>query len=232
MEPADSHAMRLLVVEDDPGMAALLERALGRVGYAVDTVGDGDTALARALRDSYDAVVLDVMIPPPDGFEVCRLMRAAGRWDPVLMLTARDAVADRVRGLDAGADDYLVKPFTFDELYARLRAVTRRRHRERPALLRIGDLTLDPVARQVRRGAVEIGLSPREFTLLQTLMSQPDRVLTRLELLGEVWDMALVDDTNAVDRYVAYLRGKIDVPFGRHNIEVVVGQGYRFRSDA
>ena len=232
MESADTRAMRLLVVEDDPGMAALLERALGRVGYAVDAVGDGDTALAHALRDSYDAVVLDVMIPPPDGFEVCRLMRAAGRWDPVLMLTARDAVADRVRGLDAGADDYLVKPFTFDELYARLRAVTRRRQRERPALLRIGDLTLDPIARQVRRAGVEIGLSPREFTLLQALMSQPDRVLTRLELLGQVWDMALVDDTNAVDRYVAYLRGKIDMPFGRRNIEVVVGEGYRFRSEA
>ena len=221
--------MRLLVVEDDPGMTALLVRSLQREGYAVDSVANGENALWSVLEIDYDAVVLDAMIPPPDGFEVCRRMRAEGRWAPVLMLTARDAVPDRIRGLDAGADDYLTKPFSLAELFARVRALTRRDPLERPVVLRAGDLTLDPVARAVRRGQVDISLSPKEFALLQELMRRSGEVLSRTYLIDHVWDFAYDGGSNVVDVYIRYLRQKIDRPFDRSDLETVRGHGYRLR---
>jgi two-component system OmpR family response regulator len=223
--------MRLLVVEDDPGMTRLLVRSLQREGYAVDAVGNGEDALWSVLEIDYDAVVLDAMIPPPDGFEVCRRMRTEGRWAPVLMLTARDAVPDRVRGLDAGADDYLTKPFSLAELCARVRALTRRDPLERPVVLRAGDLTLDPVARVVRRGEVDIALSPKEFALLQELMRRAGEVLSRTYLIDHVWDFAYDGGSNVVDVYVRYLRDKVDRPFGRDTIRTIRGAGYRLDPD-
>jgi two-component system OmpR family response regulator len=224
--------MRLLVVEDDPGMAALLVRSLRREGYAVDAVGNGEDALWSVLERQYDAVVLDAMIPAPDGFEVCRRMRAESRWEPVLMLTARDTVPDRVRGLDVGADDYLTKPFALAELFARLRALTRRTPLEHPAVLRVGDLTLDPGTRVVRRGGEDIALSPKEFALLQELMRRAGEVLSRSHLIEHVWDFAYDGGSNVVDVYVRYLRDKVDRRFGRDTIRTVRGVGYRLDPDA
>jgi len=219
--------MRLLVVEDDPGMASFLSRALAKQGYSVVVAGTGEDALWNALENDFDAVILDVMIPAPDGFEVLRRMRAQGRWAPVLMLTARDAVPDRVAGLDAGADDYLTKPFALDELLARLRALTRSDPRERPVVLEVGDLTLDPVSREVRRGADPITLSPKEFALLEELMRHSGEVLTRTYLLDHVWDFAYDGDSNVIDVYVRYLRNKIDRPWDRATLQTVRGVGYR-----
>jgi two-component system OmpR family response regulator len=219
--------MRLLVVEDDPGMAALLVRSLQREGYAVDAAANGADALWNALENDYDAVVLDAMIPAPDGFEVCRRMRAEGRWAPVLMLTARDAVPDRVRGLDSGADDYLTKPFALVELFARVRSLTRRGPLERPVVLQVGDLSLDPVSRIVRRGEVEVALSPKEFALLQELMRRPGEALSRSYLIDHVWDFAYDGGSNIVDVYIRYLRDKVDRPFDRNTIHTVRGAGYR-----
>jgi two-component system, OmpR family, response regulator len=224
--------MRLLVVEDNPGMASLLVRSLRREGYAVDAVDSGEDALWSVRENEYDGVVLDAMLPAPDGFEVCRQMRVEGRWAPVLMLTARDTVPDRVRGLDAGADDYLTKPFALAELFARLRALTRRDPLERPVTLRVGDLTLDPVTRVVRRGDTTITLSPKEFALLQELMRHPGEVLTRSHLIDHVWDFAYDGGSNVVDVYVRYLREKVDRPFGRDTIRTVRGAGYRIDPDA
>jgi two-component system OmpR family response regulator len=217
----------VLVVEDDPGMSALLVRGLHREGYAVDAASTGEDALWSVLENDYDAVVLDAMIPSPDGFEVCRRMRAEGRWSPVLMLTARDAVPDRIRGLDAGADDYLTKPFALGELFARLRALTRRDPLERPVVLQVGDLTLDPVSRVVRRGEVGVELSPKEFALLQELMRRPGEVLSRTYLIDHVWDFAYDGGSNIVDVYIRYLRAKVDRPFERNSIRTVRGAGYR-----
>ena len=222
--------MRLLVVEDDPGMAAMLVRSLQREGYAVDAAETGEDALWSVLENDYDAVVLDAMIPAPDGLEVCRRMRAQGRWAPVLILTARDAVHDRVRGLDAGADDYLTKPFALAELFARVRAITRRDPLERPVVLQAGDLTLDPVSRVVRRGDVEIALSPKEFALLHELMRRAGEVLSRTYLIDHVWDFAYDGGSNVVDVYVRYLRDKVDRPFDRDSIRTIRGAGYRPRS--
>lgn len=224
--------MRLLVVEDDPAMASLLHRALAKQGYSLVMADNGTDALWNALENDFDAVVLDAMIPAPDGFEVCRRMRAAGRWAPVLMLTARDSVGDRVSGLDAGADDYLVKPFALAELHARLRSLTRRDPRERPVQLRCGDVVLDPVSRQVRRGQVLVELSPKEFGLLEELLRHTGAVLTRTHLLEHVWDVAHDGDSNVVDVYVRYLRNKIDRPFGRQSLQTVRGVGYRLRDDS
>lgn len=214
-------------MEDDPGMSRMLIRGLRREGYAVDAAGNGEDALWSVTENDYDAVVLDAMIPAPDGFEVCRRMRAAGRWAPVLMLTARNAVTDRVRGLDSGADDYLTKPFALSELYARLRALTRRDPHERPAVLEVGDLTLDPVSHVVRRGESAIMLSPKEFALLHEFMRRPGEVLSRTHLIEHVWDFAYDGGSNVVDVYVRYLRDKVDRPFGRDNIQTVRGAGYR-----
>jgi two-component system, OmpR family, response regulator len=224
--------MRLLVVEDNPGMASLLVRSLRREGYAVDAVDSGEDALWSVRENEYDGVVLDAMLPAPDGFEVCRQMRVEGRWAPVLMLTARDTVPDRVRGLDAGADDYLTKPFALAELFARLRALTRRDPLERPVTLTVGDLSLDPVTRVVRRGDTTISLSPKEFALLQELMRHPGEVLTRSHLIDHVWDFAYDGGSNVVDVYVRYLREKVDRPFGRDTIRTVRGAGYRIDPDA
>ncbi|NUW41864.1 response regulator transcription factor [Nonomuraea rhodomycinica] len=223
--------MRVLVVEDDAAMADVLARGLRRESYAVDVVTSGEDALWSVMEHDYDAVVLDAMIPPPDGYEVCRRMRERGRWAPVIMLTARDTVNDRVRGLDAGADDYLTKPFALAELYARLRALTRRDQVRRPAVLRAGDLTLDPGTRTVRRGGTEIHLSAKEFALLHELMRRPDEILSRSYLIEHVWDFAYDGGSNVVDVYVRYLREKVDRPFGRDTIQTVRGAGYRLSTD-
>ena len=223
--------MRVLVVEDDVKFAALLRRGLEREGYTVDVASDGDEAIWAGTEFSYDAVVLDVMLPGSDGFEVCRALRAADRWMPVLLLTARDAVDDRVQGLDAGADDYLTKPFAFAELHARLRALLRRAPERRPSELQAGDLVLDPAARTVRRGEVDVELSAREFALLELLMRRTGEVLTRSEILDHVWDPAYDGTSNVVDVYIGYLRNKLDRPFGRSTIETVRGAGYRLRAD-
>ena len=223
--------MRILVVEDEPKLAGLLRRGLRRHGHAVDVVERGEDALTRAASSRYEAVVLDVMLPGMDGLETCRALRADGVWAPVLMLTARDGVFDRVAGLDAGADDYLAKPFAFAELLARLRALRRRGEPERPTVLRAGDLTLDPAARQVFRGEEEIPLSAKEFTLLEAFMRAPGTVLDRGELLELAWDFAYDNRSNVVDVYVRRLRDRIDRPFGTDTIETVRGAGYRFRPD-
>lgn len=216
------------MVEDEIKMAGIVKRGLEREGYAVDVAADGAEALWAAREQDYDAIVLDAMIPEPDGFAVCRTLRDEGRWSPVLLLTARDSVADRVQGLDAGADDYLTKPFAFAELFARLRALTRRGAVERPVALTAGDLTLDPVTRQVRRGEVTINLSAKEFSLLEFLMRHPDEVLSRQTILEHVWDFAYDGVSNVVDVYIRYLREKVDRPFGVNTIETVRGAGYRF----
>jgi two-component system OmpR family response regulator len=221
--------VRVLVVEDEAKMADLIQRALQREGYAVDLAADGAEALWAAGETAYDAVILDAMIPEPDGFEVCRRLRAGDRWSPVLMLTARDGVEDRVRGLDAGADDYLTKPFALKELLARLRALTRRSLGARPVELQIGDLTLDTAEHVVRRGDSPISLSPKEFALLELFMRQAGEVLSRTYIVDHAWDFAYDGGSNVVDVYVRYLRRKIDVPFGRHDLETVRGVGYRLR---
>jgi len=221
--------MRVLVVEDEPRMARLLKRGLEEEGHAVDVAADGPEGLWMATENSYGAIILDVMLPGFDGFELCRKLRAAGIWVPVLMLTARDAVGDRVRGLDAGADDYLVKPFSLLELAARLRALARRDDRARPVLLTEGDLKLDPAAKRAWRAGTELQLSPKEFSLLELFLRHPGEVLTRSRIIEAVWDFAYDGGSNVVDQYVNYLRRKVDAPFGRHDIETVWGMGYRLR---
>ena len=223
--------MRVLVVEDEVKMAGLLKRGLEEEGYAVDMSGTGLDALWLASENPYDAVVLDIMLPDMDGFEVCRSLRAAGRWSPVLMLTARDGVPDRVSGLDAGADDYLTKPFSFAELLARLRALVRRGATERPPFLSVGDLTLDPATRRVSRADTPVELTAKEFALLEYFMRHPGEVLSRTRLIDHVWDFAYEGDSNVVDVYVRYLREKVDRPFGSSSIETVRGAGYRLREE-
>lgn len=223
--------MRVLIVEDEAKMAGLLKRGLEEEGYAVDAAGDGREALWLATENPYDAIVLDVMLPDMDGFEVCRRLRDAERWSPMLMLTARDAVRDRVEGLDAGADDYLTKPFSFAELLARLRALVRRGTAERPPVLAAGNLTLDPATRRVARGDAAIELTAKEFALLEFLLRHPGEVLSRTRLIEHVWDFAYEGDSNVVDVYVRYLREKVDRPFGTDSIETVRGAGYRLREE-
>jgi two-component system OmpR family response regulator len=218
--------MRILVVEDEPKMAAAIAGGLRREGYAVDTAGAGDDALFQARVYDYDAIVLDVMLPGIDGFEVCDAMRRDKRWAPVLMLTARDEVADRVKGLDVGADDYLVKPFSFDELLARVRALLRRGERARPVVLSVGDVELSPATHTVTRAGREVSLTPREFALLRFLMEHPTDVLTRTHLLEHVWDENYDGPGNLVDVYIGYLRKKLERPFGRGLIKTVRGVGY------
>src|SRR6516165_6894477 len=221
--------MRVLVVEDETRMARLLKRGLEEEGHAVDLAADGPEGLWLATENSYAAIVLDVMLPGFDGFELCHRLRAAGVWAPVLMLTARDGVDDRVRGLDAGADDYLVKPFSLLELAARLRALARRDDRPRPAVLVEGDLKLDPASKRAWRGETELQLSPKEFSLLEFFLRHPGTVLTRSQIIEAVWDFAYDGGSNVVDQYVNYLRRKVDVPFARRDIETVRGMGYRLR---
>jgi two-component system OmpR family response regulator len=224
--------MRILVVEDEKKMAALIRRGLREEGFSVDVADRGEDALWRASATDYDAIVLDVMLPGIDGFETCRRLRGDGVWAPVLMLTARDAVEDRVAGLDGGADDYLVKPFSFAELLARLRALARRGPVDRPTVLGVGDLRLDPATRQVWRGETEISLSTKEFALLEAFMRRPGEVLSRFQLLEHAWDYAYENRSNVIDVYVRYLREKIDRPFGVNSIETVRGAGYRLRRDS
>lgn len=220
--------MRVLIVEDDLRMASLVRRGLTREGLAADVAATGEDALWMAEAHDYDAVVLDVMLPGIDGFETGRRLRAKGNWVPVIMLTARDSVADRVEGLDAGADDYLVKPFAFAELLARLRALVRRGDQERPAVLAVGELRLDPATRRAWRGDDEIRLSAKEFSLLETFMRRPGEVLSRLHLLEHAWDFAYENRSNIVDVYVRRLRQKIGGPA----LETVRGAGYRLRDGA
>jgi len=222
--------VRVLLVEDAPRMAAVLQRGLREEGYAVDVAQDGPTAVWQATESAYDAIVLDVMLPGFDGFEVCQRLRAAGRWAPVLMLTARHDVADRVRGLDAGADDYLTKPFSFTELFARVRALIRRGAAERPVVLQVGDLRLDPATRRAWRGGVELTLTAKETALLELFLRHPGEVLSRTRILEHVWDIAFDGVSNVVDQYVGYLRRKVDRPFGREDLETLRGAGYRLRT--
>ena len=221
----------MLVVEDEKKLANLLARGLREEGYAADLADRGEEALWMAQAVPYDAIVLDVMLPGLDGFAVCRRLRQEGVWSPVLMLTARDEIDDRVSGLDAGADDYLTKPFSFEELLARLRSLTRRAPVERPPVLTVGGLRLDPAAHRAWRGETELDLSAKEFALLELFMRRPGAVLTRGRLLEGAWDIAFESRSNVVDVYVRYLREKIDRPFGCDSIETVRGVGYRMRAD-
>lgn len=222
--------MRALIVEDDERLGRLIQRGLRENGFAADLAPTGEDALWMAGSTQYDAILLDVVLPSIDGFEVCRRLRDDGVWSPVLMLTARDAVGDRVTGLDEGADDYLVKPFVFEELLARLRALGRRGRGERPTVLRAAGLILDPATRRAYRDEVEIELSATEFSLLETLMRNVGQALSRFDLLEHVWDSSYENRSNIVDVYVRYLRGKVDLPFGTDSIETVRGFGYRLRA--
>jgi two-component system OmpR family response regulator len=221
----EDETVRVLIVEDDLRMASLVHRGLTGEGLAADVAPSGEDALWMAQAHPYDAIVLDVMLPGLDGFETCRRLRGAGVWAPVLMLTARDAVEDRVAGLDSGADDYLVKPFAFAELLARLRALARRGESERPAVLAVGDLRFDPATREVSRGGKPVDLSAKEFALLECFMRRPGEVLSRLHLLEHAWDFAYENRSNVVDVYIRRLRRKI----GEDVLETVRGAGYRLR---
>jgi two-component system OmpR family response regulator len=221
--------MRVLIVEDEAKMAGLIRKGLRHEGIATDIAAEGEEAIWKAGSTEYDAIVLDVMLPGIDGFEVCRRMRGDGVWAPVLMLTARDGVPDRVAGLDSGAVDSVVKPFSYAELLARLRALARRGNAERPTELRVGDLRLDPARHQVWRGDREIELSAKEFAVLEVFMRRPGEVLSRFQLLEHAWDYEYENRSNIVDSYVRLLRRKIDKPFGAESIQTVRGAGYRLR---
>jgi two-component system, OmpR family, response regulator len=223
--------VHVLLVEDEVRMAAAIRRALRAEGIVADIAPTGGDAMAMARANEYDVLVLDVMLPDIDGFETCRRLRAERVWVPIIMLTARDSIEDRVRGLDEGADDYLTKPFSLAELLARLRALARRGPVERPAVLEVGDLRLDPATWQVWRGDTEIALSAREFAVLETFMRRPGQVLSHLQLLDAAWDLGYEQRSNVVEVYVRYLREKIDRPFGLKSLEKVRGVGYRLRRD-
>jgi two-component system OmpR family response regulator len=223
--------MRVLVVEDELKMAALIRRGLSEQGLNIDLAGSGEEALGMARASEYDAIVLDVMLPGMNGFETCKRLRGEQIWAPVLMLTARGSLEDRVAGLDGGADDYLVKPFSFSELLARLRALARRGNSERPTVIAVGDLNLDPATREVWRGETGIELSAKEFSLLEAFMRHPGSVLTRTQLLEQAWEYDFEHRSNVIEVYIRYLRRKIDLPFGVRSLETVRGAGYRLRKD-
>src|SRR5436305_12901207 len=231
MRARENGRVRVLVVEDEQKLAHLLKRGLTEEGHVVDVAQTGEDGLWMGGSDAYDAIVLDVMLPGLDGFGVCRQLRERKMWTPVLFLTARDAVDDRVQGLDTGADDYLVKPFSFAELLARLRALARRVPAERPVVLEAGDLRLDPGAHRAWRGETELELSSKEFALLESFMRHPGQALSRVQLLESAGDLAYESRSNLVDVYVRYLRQKIDRPFDRHALETVRHVGYRLRED-
>lgn len=223
--------MRVLIVEDNQKLATLLQKGLRNEGLAVDTALTGEDAVWMASATAYDAVVLDVLLPGIDGREVCRRLRAEGVWSPILMLTALDGIEDRVAGLDIGADDYLVKPFAFTEMLARLRALARRGAVERPVVLEVGELRLDPARRRAWRGERELDLSQKEFSLLEGFMRRPGEVLSRLTLLECAWDGGYENRSNVVDVYLRRLRAKIDEPLQDSVLETVRGSGYRLRAD-
>jgi two-component system, OmpR family, response regulator len=223
--------VRVLIVEDDKRMAAAIRRGLQAEGIVADLAATGEDALWMAGSSEFDAVVLDVMLPGIDGFETCKRLRDDGVWAPIIMLTARDSVEDRVKGLDQGADDYLVKPFSLAELLARLRALARRGPVERPPVIQVGELRLDPATQQAWRGDDEIILSPKEFALMETFMRRPGEVLSRYQLLEHAWDYDYENRSNVVEVYVRYLREKVDRPFGVKSLETVRGAGYRLRRD-
>jgi two-component system, OmpR family, response regulator len=223
--------MRVLIVEDDVPLAAAIRRGLRAEGIVADVAIKGEDALWMVAATEFDAVVLDVLLPGIDGFETCRRMRNDGVWAPIIMLTARDAVEDRVQGLDQGADDYLTKPFSLAELLARLRALSRRGAVQRPAVIQVGDLRMNPATRQVWRGEEEIFLSAKEHVLLEAFMRRPGEVLSQLQLLEHGWDYNYENRSNVVEVYIRYLREKIDRPFGVRSIETVRGAGYRLRRD-
>jgi DNA-binding response OmpR family regulator len=224
--------MRTLIIEDERGLAGAIADGLGAEGFVADVAHDGADGLWRALHESYDVIVLDIMLPALSGYEVLKRLRRARVWTPVLMLTAKDGEYDEADALDLGADDYLSKPFSYVVLVARLRALLRRGAPARPAVLRAGDLTVDPACRRCRRGGQDIELTTREFALLEYLVRHTDEVLTKTDILTHVWDENFDGDTNIVEVYVGYLRRKIDEPFGRHTIETVRGAGYRLRDGA
>jgi two-component system OmpR family response regulator len=223
--------VRVLVIEDEPKLAALMASGLEEEGYAVDETGSGLEAVWFATEHHYDVILLDLGLEDIDGVEVCRRLRREEVWAPIIVVTARDDVPDRVALLDLGADDYLVKPISFDELLARIRAVVRRGNPQRPSILSAGDLVLDPATKRVARGVTEILLTAKEFSLLEYFLRNLDRVLARTELVEHVWDFAFDGDSRIVDVYVRYLRQKIDEPFGTQTIETVRGMGYRLRDD-
>jgi two-component system OmpR family response regulator len=223
--------MKVLVVEDELKMASLLLRGFRKNGDAADVTRTGEDAVWMAGAAEYDAIVLDVGLPGMDGFETLAVLRQRGHWTPVLMLTARDSVEDRIAGLDVGADDYLTKPFSFAELLARLRAIVRRGPVERPTVLEAGDLRLDPATRQVWRGTTEVELTAKEFALLEEFMRRPGDVLSKGHLLEQAWDLGYDNRSNVIAVYVNYLRDKIDRPFGAKSLETVRGAGYRLRRD-
>jgi two-component system OmpR family response regulator len=219
--------VRVLMVEDEVRLAETVRRGLVQEGFVVDVVHDGPAGLEAAETNDYDVLILDIMLPGLNGYDVCRRLREGGIWTPVLMLTAKDGEYDQVDAFDLGADDYLTKPFSFAVLVARLRALVRRGAPERPTMLSAGDLTLDPRTRSVRRGEVDISLTPREFGLLHFLMRHRGDVVSKPEILESVWDLNYDGDDNVVEVYIGYLRRKIDHPFKRRAIETVRGAGYR-----
>jgi two-component system OmpR family response regulator len=221
--------VRVLIVEDEQRMADLLRRGLTAEAIDVDVAATGEDALRHTGQTAYDVILLDVMLPGIDGFETCRRIRKAGLGVPVLMLTARESVDDRVAGLDSGADDYMLKPFAFAELLARLRALQRRAGPGRDAVLQVDDLRLDPVSRRVERDGTEIALSPTEYAVLEALMRRPEEVVSRDALVTSVWGQEREPRSNIVDVYIGHLRHKIDEPFGRRSLETVRGAGYRLR---
>jgi two-component system, OmpR family, response regulator len=222
--------MRVLVVEDESGLAEGLRRGLQAEGFAVDTVGDGNDALWRAREFQYDAMVLDIMLPGLNGFQVCSTLRAEGIWTPILMLSAKDGEHDQAEALDGGADAYLTKPFSFLVLVANLRALIRRGPRERPSKLRAGDLTVDPATHTADRGGTVIELTQREFSLLEALVALKDQAVSKKDLMERVWDAEFEGDPNIVEVYISRLRDKVDRPFEVESIETVRGYGYRLRS--
>lgn len=223
--------MRVLVVEDEVRLAKALHKGLTAEGFVVDVAHDGPSGLDSARTGNYDAIVLDVMLPRLSGYEVVRTLRTERNWVPVLMLSAKDGEYDQADGLDVGADDYLTKPFSYVVLVARLRALLRRGAPERPAVLAVGDLLLDPAARLVSRGSVPISLTAREFSLLEYLMRHVGEVVGRLDLLEHVWESYGATEPNVVEVYIGYLRRKIDTPFDRKSITTVRGVGYRLAPD-
>jgi two-component system OmpR family response regulator len=231
VQTAEEADVRVLVVEDEVTLGEAVRRGLAAEGFVVDVETSGDEGLLTALNQPYDVIVLDIMLPRLNGYDVCRRLREAENWTPVLMLTAKDGDLDEVDAFDLGADDYLTKPFAFAVLVARLRALIRRGAPARPVVLTAGDLQLDPAARSVRRGDTAIDLTPREYGVLHYLMRHPDEVVSKMDILENVWDAFYEGDDNVVEVYVGYLRRKIDQPFGRHAIQTQRGMGYRLAAD-